>query len=134
MANKENWKFERDRYQQDLMAKLDEKDIDEKAKESKAFDTTSLHIAKSLMSTVGQAIQKHSDEVNEGKKGLIPSQVHALANTALTAQRLAKLALGEITHNVNINANIQQDAFREAMELLDELEAAKRDSSLPTTH
>jgi hypothetical protein len=73
-------------------------------------------------------------DINEGKKSLFPSQINALANTAFTAQRLAKLALGEITHNVNINANIQQEAFREAMELLDELEAAKRDSSLPTTH
>jgi hypothetical protein len=102
VANKENWKFEREKYQQELVAK--------------------------------QAINKNAMDINEGKKSLFPSQINALANTAFTAQRLAKLALGEITHNVNINANIQQEAFREAMELLDELEAAKRDSSLPTTH
>jgi hypothetical protein len=134
VANKENWKFEREKYQQELVAKLDEKDIEQKATESRKFDTTSLNIAKSLMATVGQAINKNAMDINEGKKSLFPSQINALANTAFTAQRLAKLALGEITHNVNINANIQQEAFREAMELLDELEAAKRDSSLPTTH
>ena len=134
VANKENWKFEREKYQQELAAKLDEQNIELKANESSKFDTTSLNIAKSLMATVGQAINRNAIDINEGKDGLIPSQLNALANTATTAQRLAKLALGEVTHNVNINANIQQEAFREAMELLDELEAAKRDSSLPTTH
>ena len=54
---------------------------------------------------------KNNQELNEGKKGFIPSQLHALANAALSAQRLAKLALGEVTHNVEINGNLfnQQD-------------------------
>ena len=54
---------------------------------------------------------------------------------AINAQKLAKLALGEATENMKLNANIQEtDAFREAMELLDEVERQRRNSSVSTTH
>ena len=58
LAKKEQWRFEREKFQQGLVAKLDEKKIEEKANESEKFDNTSITLAKSLMATVGQAINK----------------------------------------------------------------------------
>ena len=65
---------------------------------------------------------------------MIPSQLHALANAALSAQRLAKLALGEVTDNVEINGNLQDNAFREAMELLDSVADRRRESDDQPIH
>ena len=87
------------------------------------------------MTTVGQNIRKNSDDMNQGRKSLIPSQVNALANAALAAQRLAKLALGESTHKVELNGNITEEtAFREAMELLDEVARRKQQADGSSIH
>lgn len=61
--------------------------------------------------------------------------VQQLGNAALQAQKLGKLALGESTENMKLNAEISDtDAFREAMELLDEVARAKSESSDTAIH
>jgi HPt (histidine-containing phosphotransfer) domain-containing protein len=134
VSRQENWKQEKEQFMRTLEAKLDEERLQELAEEGKKFDSTSVNLAKALMATVAQNIRQNNEAIANGQRSFIPSQVHALANAALSAQRLAKLALGETTHNVEINANIQENAFRDAMELLDELEASKRDSVHTPTH
>jgi len=135
VAKKESWKIEKEKFQAKYMAKLDQERVKNLHEESKKFDTTSLNIAKSLMVTVGQSISLNAQEKQQGKKGLPPNQLNALANTAIQAQRLAKLALGEATHNMNLNANIQEaDAFREAMELLDSVAEQRRESNDQAIH
>ena len=135
VAKKEAWKVDRERFQIQYMAKLDKERVKNLHEESIKFDTTSLNIAKSLMVTVGQAINTNALDKQQGKKGLPPNQLNALANTAIQAQRLAKLALGEATDNMNLNANIQDaDAFREAMELLDSVAEQRRESNDKAVH
>ena len=63
-----------------------------------------------------------------------PSQINSLANAAVTAQRLAKLALGEATHNIDATVNENTDAFRRAMELLDSVEDQRRSQGDGVTH
>jgi hypothetical protein len=134
-ANKESWKVERERFQQQYLSKLDQERAKNLSVESKKFDTNSLNLAKALMATVGQNIRKNTENINEGKKNFIPSQINALANAALSAQRLAKLALGETTHNVELNANITEEAaFREAMELLDTVARNKQQANDSSVH
>ena len=132
-AQKDDWKTQREQFQQEYMFELDVQRKKDLTEESKRFDTNSINLAKALLTTVGQNLTKNNQEVNEGKKGLVPTQLNALANAALSAQRLAKLALGEVTHNVEINGSIQNNAFREAMELLDTVENS-RSTSNSTTH
>ena len=80
-------------------------------------------------------ITKNANDLRGGKRGLIASQLNALATTAVTAQRLAKLALGEATHNMNLNANIKDtEAFRSAMELLDTVAEQRRESDSNSIH
>ena len=86
------------------------------------------------MSTIEKTISNNLENMEEGKTGLIPTQINALANTALTAQKIGKLALGETTENVEINGNIQNTAFREAMELLDTVAEQRRESNDSPIH
>jgi len=135
VAQNENWKLEKEQYQRQYQEKLDTDRIKNLSEESKVFDVNSINIAKSLLVTVGQAISKNAADIREGKQGLIASQLNALANTAVTAQRLAKLALGEATHNMNLNANIKDtEAFRGAMELLDSVAEQRRESDSSSVH
>ena len=135
VASSEMWKVDRERFQQEYLQSLDRDRVKSLSEESKKFDNTSLTLAKALMTTVGQNIRKNSDDMNQGRKSLIPSQVNALANAALAAQRLAKLALGESTHKVELNGNITEEtAFREAMELLDEVARRKQQADGSSIH
>ena len=133
-AQRENWKQEREMFQQKFLAELDAERTKSLAEESKKFDINSLNLAKALMATVGQNIRKNTSNINEDKKNFQPTQINALASAALSAQRLAKLALGETTENVNLNANIQDEAFREAMELLDTVADGRRKGNDKAIH
>jgi hypothetical protein len=134
VAQKENWKLERDKFQEKYLADLDAQRTKDLTEESKKFDINSLNLAKALMATVGQNIRANTDNINNGSKHFQPSQLNALANAALASQKLAKLALGETTENVNLNANIQDEAFREAMELLDSIADGRRESDDKAVH
>ena len=130
-----NWKTQREQFQRDLLAKVDKERIKNLTEENKKIDQTSIDLAKAMLATVGQGIRRNAQDINEGKQGLIPTQLNALANTALTAQKIAKLALGETTENLNVNANFQEaDAFREAMELLDTVAEQRRKADDSPVH
>jgi hypothetical protein len=134
VAQKENWKLERDKFQEKYLADLDAQRTKDLTEESKKFDINSLNLAKALMATVGQNIRSNTENINNGNKHFQPSQLHALANAALASQKLAKLALGETTENVNLNANLQDEAFREAMDLLDSIADGRRESDDKAVH
>ena len=129
------WKTERERFQRELLAKVDKDRIKNLAEENKKIDQTSIDLAKAMFATVGQGLRKNMQDINEGKLGLSATHLHALANTALTAQKIAKLALGETTENVNLNANFHEaDAFREAMELRDSVAEQRREADDSPVH
>ena len=126
VARNEQWKIQRDQFQQEYTEKLDRDRIKIRAKESIKFDDNSINLAKAFYTTLGQVIQNNNNDMQQGKKGLPPSQLNALANMAITAQRLAKLALGEATLNIDANINENtSDAFNRVMELLDEVEESR---------
>ena len=132
LAQRENWKRDQEEFQRKYEEELDDQRIKEFATESKKFDTAALNIAKALLARVGQVIRNNQ---NSSITEFNPNQLDALASAALKTQKFAKLALGETTDNININADIREDdSFRRAMELLDELEEAKRQGSVKTTH
>jgi hypothetical protein len=134
IARNEQWKIQRDQFQQEYTQKLDRDRIKNRAKESIKFDDNSISLAKALYSTVSYVIQNNNEDLVGGNKGLQPSQLNALANAAFTAQRLAKLALGEATINIDATVNENTDAFRRAMELLDTVEDQRRSQGDGATH
>tara|TARA_R110001592_G_scaffold24414_1_gene94216 strand:+ start:11275 stop:11838 length:564 start_codon:yes stop_codon:yes gene_type:complete len=134
IARNEQWKIQRDQFQQEYTEKLDRDRIKNRAKESIRLDDNSITLAKALYTTVGIVMQNNNLDMQQGKKGLPPSQLNSLANAAITAQRLAKLALGEATLNIDATVNENTDAFRRAMELLDTVEDQRRSQGDGATH
>ena len=78
--------------------------------------------------------QRRTANPNDQDK-FTPQMVQQLGNAALQAQKLGKLALGESTENMKLNAEIKDTtAFNEAMELLDQIGRAKRTGDLGSIH
>lgn len=132
-ARMDSWKLQKDQYISEYQAKLDKQRQKDNAQRSRQMDDQSITLANALFATVGQVIQLNNNELKQGKLGLMPNQINSLANALATAQRTAKLALGEATDNINANISENNDAFRRAMELLDEVETS-RSQSIDTTH
>lgn len=125
VAKKDQWKVQKEQYQIEYQQKLDKDRIKNNSKKSVQFDDQSITLANALYVTIGQTIQMNNENLKNGKKGLVPTQINALANALTTAQRAAKLALGEATHNIDATVNENNDAYRRAMELLDKVEESR---------
>ena len=124
VARNEQWKIQKESFHKNYQEQLDRLRIIELADESVKMDKNSINLAKGFYTTVGFVLQRNNVDMQEGKKGMPPTQINALANAAVVAQRLAKLALGEVTHNINANVT-ENESFRRAMELLDEVEDSR---------
>ena len=117
-------------FQEEYLSELDSSRRKEMVGESKKFDTTTLNISKALLGQVGQIIKKAQSEDK-----FTPNLLNTLAEATYKVQRVAKLALGEATENMNLNAKINDtDAFREAMELLDEVAEQRREADGSPLH
>ena len=126
----ENWKEQQDRFQSEYLLQLDAARKTELVKDSKKFDTSTLTIAKALLGQIGQSIQKLQTQ-----NKVTPSTLNTLAEATYKVQRVAKLALGEATDNMSLNAKITDStAFREAMELLDSVAEQRRESNDSSVH
>ncbi|QDP61029.1 MAG: hypothetical protein Tp1123DCM1511741_18 [Prokaryotic dsDNA virus sp.] len=122
-AKNENWKMQQEQFQKEYLSRLDEERQTILIKESKKFDTNTLNISKALLQQIGRKIQQASEDNN-----YTPELLNKLAEATYRVQRVAKLALGESTDNMSLNARVQDtSAFREAMELLDEVAEQRRE-------
>ena len=83
------------------------------------------------MGLVGKCITQNIAPDKEVK----PQHLVAFSNAAQGAQKVAKLALGEATENMNINENANDtEAFREAIKLLDEVADEVRQKDTTAIH
>lgn len=131
LAQRENWKFQQEKFQREYEEKLDSQRIKEFSVEAKKLDSACLNIAKALLARCGNVIRNTQ---NASIKDFTPQQLDSMASAALKTQKFAKLALGESTDNINLNGNLQEnDTFRRAMELLDTVENS-RSTGDSTTH
>tara|TARA_Y100000114_G_scaffold122380_1_gene117693 strand:- start:262 stop:822 length:561 start_codon:yes stop_codon:yes gene_type:complete len=131
IIQRENWKQQQEQFQINYQEKLDKQRIKEFSEESKKLDYNFLNIAKALLAKAGQII-RNNDSKN---KNFTTQQLDQIASASLKIQKFAKLALGESTENMNINANIKEgEAFREAMELLDSVADERRKSDDSSIH
>ena len=122
--------MQQEQFQQEYLSELDDNRKRELVSESKKFDMTTLNISKALLGQIGQTI-KHAQADDK----FTPNLLNTLAEATYKVQRVAKLALGEATENMSLNAKINDtDAFREAMELLDEVAGQKRESNSKPVH
>jgi len=134
VARTEGWKVQKEQLQAEYIKELDKKRSKNMASKSIKTDDRTLQLADALFVTIAQSLQQNNTDVQNKKKGLAPNQITALAQAISITQRVSKLALGEATHNIDatINENTNE-AFRKAMELLDEVEDS-RVRSIQSTH
>jgi len=125
-SQKESWKAQQERFHEEFMQKLDAERQKEMIKNSKSLDDTALSLAKIMMNEIGLQFQENNNKRQEGKSSMSPQMLNQLGAAGLQAQKLGKIATGESTENIKLNAEVTDtDAFREAMELLDTVARAK---------
>ncbi len=134
VARTEGWKVQKEQLQAEYIKELDKKRSKDMANKSMKTDDRTLQLADAVFVTIAQTLQQNNNDIQNKKKGLAPNQITSLAQAIAITQRVSKLALGEATHNIDatINENTNE-AFRRAMELLDEVEDS-RVRSIQSTH
>jgi|TARA_Y100000114_G_C11762028_1_gene330355 transposase-like protein len=126
-SQKESWKAQQERFQSEFLQKVDAQRQKEMAKNAKSLDDTALSLAKILMNEIGLQLQENNLKRQSGATPMTPQMLNQLGTASLQAQKLGKIATGESTENIKLNAEVTDtDAFREAMELLDEVARAKQ--------
>lgn len=127
-SQEESWKRKQAEFQEQYRLELDEQRRKTLLEKSKKFDENTLNISQALLGQIGKTIHQAGKE-----RPMAPNIIRALASATLEVQKISKLALGESTENMSLNAKVQNtEAFRETMELLDEIAEQRRDSDEPT--
>lgn len=124
LAQKEGWKTQRETHQKSFELEIEKQRIQRRVEESINFDNSTINLAKAVYATISKMMVDNQKRLSQNLTGMPAHQLRSLTGAAATAQRMAKLALGESTEN--INASVKDDsAFREAMDILDEYARAK---------
>ena len=120
-ARRENWKALREQFEYELQEELNEKRIKSLAGVGIDMDDKFISMANDIIKQVNYYFTINKAAMDIKSKTLKPSELLALCNGLLTAQKLGKIALGETTENINVTSTVKEaDAFRSIMELLDE--------------
>ena len=134
-SQKESWKHQQERFHDEFMQKLDAERQKIMVKESITLDDNALTMSKFMFNEIGILFQENAMKRQQGTPTMTTQMLNQIAQASLQAQKLGKLALGESTENMRLNAEVTDtDAFREAMELLDEVARAKSKESDSSIH
>jgi len=134
-SQKESWKHQQERFHDEFMQKLDAERQKVLVQESITLDDNALTMAKFMFNEIGILFQENAMKRQQGTTTMTTQMLNQIAQASLQAQKLGKLALGESTENMKLNAEVTDtDAFREAMELLDSVARAKSKESDSSIH
>ena len=123
-AEKGKWQQEKNRRQTELMQRLDAERLNTLVESGKRLDDSALQIAQAMLTRVGRTLQQSFDE--ESDVSLRTDELRELSVVTINAQKVGKLALGEAQEISKVSADVSNpEAFREVMEQLDELAAAR---------
>lgn len=132
LAQREQWKEQQEQFQAKYLEQLDKVRVKEFVEENKKFDNASLQIAKALLAKVGTTIKTQQ---NANIEDFSPQQLDQLASAGLKIQKFAKMALGETTDRIDINATTsEQGIFQEAMELIDQVVRERQQNGDGSVH
>ncbi len=134
-SQSEGWKALREQFNIELQEQLNKERAKVQAKESIKFDDRLFKKSNELINQVTFYLNINEDAMNMGGKPFQPTQFLSLCNALLTAQKLGKISLGEITENINVNSTIKEaDAFKSIMELLDDVKSERLNSDSDSLH
>ena len=134
-SQSEGWKSLREQYNIELQEQLNAERQKRTAKESVRFDDKLLTKANEVIDQISCYLLLNEESMNEKTTPIQPNQFLALTNSLLAAQKLGKIAMGEITENINVNSTIKEaDAFNRIMELLDTVKSERLNSDSESLH
>ena len=134
-SQSEGWKALREQYNIELQEQLNSERQKRTAKESVRFDDKLLTKANEVIDQISYYLLMNEESMNEKTTPIQPNQFLALTNSLLAAQKLGKIAMGEITENINVNSTIKEaDAFNRIMELLDTVKSERLNSDSESLH
>ena len=128
IAQKGEWKIKQSNNALKFHEKISKQKREMLSTEGYKIDDKIINVSKQLLDNVVKNI--------EAKQKLSPYQIDSLASASLKIQKMAKLALGESTENLNIESNTSTDEhFREALELIDQIRIERiRTEGSASTH
>lgn len=130
-AQREDWSLQQKRFQEKYLVELDARKRKEMVEEAMNFDRTSLQLAKGVMGQIAQSLRQNT----QGEEKIKPQVLNTLSQALVQVQRVGKLALGQVTDNVNLETNAKEsDTFREALGLLDNIAESKRKGNAKSVH
>ena len=132
-SSDKNWQMQKNQYQSELEQKLDAERLSRMVGENRRLDDSCVQISVGIINSAGRKLQRtlEMERDNPLFQGINTSELSHLANAVAMAQKIGKLALGQAQEISKVSADVTQpEAFREAMEQLDELAAnrASQDS------
>ena len=132
-ADKEKWNDQRTEFLAKARKQIKDNRIKDLVTESGKLDKASLAIANGLLSRVANKLSQAQAADRAGDDILSAEQIRALANTALTAQKIGKLALGEASEITKVNADVTvPDSFRRVMSELHAVRESRAERFSPT--
>ena len=133
-AKKEDWQAQKNRFHTKIETKSQDKKVNEFVRASGRLDESCINIAQGILNSVGIKLQKAMEEhrVNPNYVGLPNSELREMSNSALNAQKIGKLALGEAQEISKVSANVStSDDFTE---LLEQIQQVNRSRSEKANH
>jgi|TARA_R100000455_G_scaffold13833_1_gene6253 hypothetical protein len=132
-ADKEDWSGQRTAFLAKARQNIQDNRIKDIVAEAGKLDRASLAIASGLLGRVANKLRQAQAEDQNGRDILSAEQIRALANTALTAQKIGKLALGEASEITKVNADVTvPDSFRQVMSELHAVRESRAERFSPT--
>ena len=118
-ADKEDWHSQRQNFISKTREKLKESRANDLVKEAQNLDKASIRLSQALLGRVANKLLQDQASESAGGEVLSPEALRALSATALNAQRIGKLALGEASEIRQVNADVSvPDTFKRVMESL----------------
>lgn len=127
----ENWILLKHEYKKTIEKKAMTKKTSKIAETIARFDEKCLSIAEGMINEVGRKLQASQtlQKINQNSQGLPHSEIKDLSVTALNAQKLGRLALGEASEINKTSVDIEaDDAFRRNMQRLLDLRESRADN------
>lgn len=134
-ARAEGWKALREEFDQQVLDQLNAERSKAMAKKGKQFDDNFLSQAEKIIKQVDTYFKVNQECLDMRTKVYPPHHLLALCNALLTAQKLSKIALGEATEKIDVNATAKEaETFRRFMDSLHDIKRERVSGSRDSLH
>jgi len=134
-ARSEGWKSLRQQFEAEIQEQLNEKRAKHLVKEGKAFDDKFISKSQEIIEQVEYYFKMNTEALKMKSKPFPPQQLLGLCNALTVAQKLSKVAMGEVTENINVNSTVKEaESFRRVMDLLHGVKRDRINSDSESLH